>query len=152
MSQWAGVWIGLWEGDWKGETGLELEELHGGVTQPVTRKRYTGGRRDLDALERAQEAREQAARRKEELAAQKAAKAAERAAVKVAAKPEPVTLANLIPEDTVAALRLAVAENKRLAREQAKLAAAQALADAIALQEQQDDEAAQAFMAFLLAA
>ncbi len=75
---------------------------------------------------------------------------AERAAVK--AKPEPVTLANLIPEDTVAALRLAVAENKRLAREQAKLAAAQALADAIALQEQQDDEAAQAFMAFLLAA
>jgi len=150
MSQWAGVWIGLWEGDWKGETGLELEELHGGVTQPAPRKRYTGGRRDLDALERAQEAREQAARRKSELAAQKAAKAAERAAVK--AKPEPVTLANLIPEDTVAALRLAVAENKRLAREQAKLAAAQALADAIALQEQQDDEAAQAFMAFLLAA
>ena len=149
MSQWAGVWIGLWEGDWKGETGLELEELHGGVTQPV-RKRYTGGRRDLDALERAQEAREQAARRKAELAAQKAAKAAERAAVK--AKPEPVTLANLIPEDTVAALRLAVAKNKRLAREQAAKDAAQAMADAIALQEQQDDEAAQAFMAFLLAA
>ena len=68
------------------------------------------------------------------------------------AKPEPVTLANLIPEDTVAALRLAVAKNKRLAREQAAKDAAQAMADAIALQEQQDDEAAQAFMAFLLAA
>ena len=155
MSQWAGVWIGLWEGDWKGETGLELEELHGGVTRAPWKPRRSVGRRDLDAVEQAREAERlahlEALRKfaeKQAEAAEAAARAAEQSEPRKPATPQ--TVLALRPDDSkdIATQRAARLE----AKETARVVAAQALADAIALRQQLDDEAAEAFMAYLMAA
>ena len=123
------------------DTGAVVVSLHGGT------KQRRGGRRDLDAIEQARE--------KERLAHLEAVR---KFAAKKAAEQEP---AKPVKRQTILSLHKAQsdAENEitqqaaRLeAQETARVVAAQALADAIALRQQLDDEASAVFMAYLMAA
>ena len=126
------------------DTG-DAQTLHGGVT----RKRRGGGR-DLDKLEQEREERRLARLKKKLEQAQQAAEkqadvvlqAEEKVSASVMALVEPVHHAQ--NEASKQAIRLQ-------AQETARVAAEKALAEAIALQTQLDDEAAQAFLAYLMA-
>ena len=127
-------------------------ELHGAVTKPRKKIRGPGRNYDLDLIE----------------AEERAKKAAEPAPVVEAPKPKkrPAPDAGAILADKLAAAlagrnagsiarkaqEAAQAQALREAQEQeiARQAAEQALADAIALQRALDDEAAQAFLAWLM--
>lgn len=129
------------------DTGEAVATLNGGVT-----RKYRGGRRDLDQLEREQHEREIA---KAKAAAQKALRKAVEAAKEepAPAAPKKARTVLTLRQPLLAAQeehsRLAIV---RAAKETARLAAVEAQVQAELLQQQLDDEAAQAFLAYLMAA